>query len=113
MGSSGAVVGGWGGWPKSADQCKRMCESRKSCIGYTAVTTGGTGTCYVHGHFTETRPSGWFDANGNVYEIGRASGHYNLACYKRVWKLALPFHLLSYYEWIQRERVFFAFELLT
>jgi len=82
--SSGGVVAGWGGWPKSADQCKRMCESRNSCIGYTAVTTGGTGTCYVHGKFTENRPSGWFDANGDVYEIGRASGHYNLACYKRV-----------------------------
>jgi len=82
--SSGGVVGGWGGWPKSADECRRMCESRNSCIGYTAVTTGATGTCYVHGRFTENRPFGWFDANGNVYQIGKASGHYNLACYKRV-----------------------------
>jgi len=82
--SSGAVVGGWGGWPKTADQCKRMCESRDSCIGYTAVTTGRSGTCYIHGLFSERRPSGWFDANGNAYEIGQASGHYNLACYKRV-----------------------------
>merc|ERR1711879_571656 len=51
--SSGGVVAGWGGWPKSAGECQRMCESRNSCIGYTAVTTGGTGTCYVHGRFTE------------------------------------------------------------
>merc|ERR1719320_1391680 len=51
--SSGGVVGGWGGWPKTANECRRMCESRSSCIGYTAVTTGATGTCYVHGRFTE------------------------------------------------------------
>merc|ERR1712113_1282730 len=24
--SSGGVVGGWGGWPKSAGECRRMCE---------------------------------------------------------------------------------------
>jgi len=79
---TGGVVRGWGGWPKTADQCRRACERQTSCIGYTAVTTGRDGTCYVHGNFN-SRPSGWFDAKGNADEIGRQpSGHYNLACYK-------------------------------
>jgi len=81
---SGAVVAGWGGFPISADECKRMCEIRSSCIGYTAVTTGRAGTCYIHGQFTKNIPSGWWDANGKELQIGRASGNHGLACYRRV-----------------------------
>jgi len=85
--NSGEYTDGIGSSRKTASQCRRACEMRPDCWGYTAVElspASRSGTCYVHGHYDRSDAgSSWFEASGTAQVISSTSGSYGLACYKR------------------------------
>jgi len=85
--NSGEYTDGIGSSRKTASQCRRECERRSDCWGYTAVESSSasrSGTCYVHGHYDRNDAgSSWFEASGTAQVISDTSGSYGLACYKR------------------------------
>lgn len=84
--SNGERVAGMGSSQKYASECRSQCERRSDCWGYTAVLTGRSGTCYVHGDYSRSDISGtgWYITSATVHGITQSSGHPNIACYKRM-----------------------------
>merc|ERR1719378_904401 len=80
--NSGEYTDGIGSSRKTASQCRRACEMRPDCWGYTAVdvdlfSASRSGTCYVHGHYDNSDAgSYWFEASGTAQVISSTSGSY-------------------------------------
>jgi len=82
--ATGQYIRGLAHTSLTPDECKSFCDERSDCVGYSAPTNGGRGTCYVHGPYTHNdKPdSTWFTASGGDYEIVTGNGLQSMTCYR-------------------------------
>lgn len=79
-------VGGMIHFRKTQNDCRSACESRRDCIGFSAINSQTrSSTCYIYGPYhSSSRPQGWYGASGHASEIGQSNGLDSMVCYKRV-----------------------------